>query len=103
MSGGSYNYLCYRPIEELLYESTIDDMEIMEQRLIKMGYTDIARDVRRLIEYCRSANIRIGVLFEALEDVFHDIEWYDSADIGEERLVKTLERYRNGESEDIQC
>ena len=28
------------------------DMEEMEQTLIELGYTDIAKDVRRLIEYC---------------------------------------------------
>ena len=96
MSGGSYNYLSYTPIHELMLGGRIDDMEEMEQTLIEMGYTDIAKDVRRLIEYCKSANNRIGVLFEQLEDVFHDIEWYHSADIGEETLIKTLEKYRKG-------
>jgi hypothetical protein len=72
------------------------DMEDMEQILIAMGYTDIAKDVRRLIEYCKSAEIRIGVLFEQLENVFHDIEWYHSGDIGEETLIKRLKRYRKG-------
>lgn len=96
MSGGSHNYLCYTQTHELMLDGKIDDMEEMEQTLIEMGYTDIAKDVRRLIEYCKSAEIRIGVLFEQLEDVFHDIEWYHSADIGEETLIKRLEKYRKG-------
>jgi hypothetical protein len=99
MRGGSHNYLCFRQTHELLEYGRIDDMEEMEQTLIEMGYTDIAKDVRRLIEYCKSAEIRIGVLFEQLEGVFHDIEWYHSADIGEETLIKRLEQYRKGGEE----
>ena len=94
MSGGSHNYLCYANMPDII--SRTADMEEMEQSLIELGYTDIAKDVRRLIEYCKSAENRIGVLFEQLEDVFHDIEWYHSADIGEETLVKRLEQYRKG-------
>jgi hypothetical protein len=92
MSGGSHNYLCYAEVEDLL--NRVNDMEEMEQFLIKKGYTDIAEDVRRLIEYCKSAQVRISVLFEQLEKVFHDIEWYCSADIGEDTLNETLEKYR---------
>jgi hypothetical protein len=69
----------------------------MEEKLIALGYTDIAKDVRRLIEYCLSAEIRISTLFEQLENVFHDIEWYCSADIGKDTLIKRLEEYRKGE------
>ena len=99
MSGGSHNYLCYAQMPDVIGRTA--DMEEMEQDLIKLGYTDIAKDVRRLIEYCKSAEIRIGVLFEQLEDVFHDVEWYHSADIGEETLIKGLEQYRKGASDGL--
>jgi hypothetical protein len=94
MSGGSFNYLCYTETTDLFHK--IDDMEDMEQFLIKKGYTDIAKDVRRLIEYCKTAEIRISVLFEQLEKVFHDIEWQTSGDIGDDSLTNTLEQYRKG-------
>ena len=96
MSGGSHNYLYRAEADELLRYERIADLEEMEQFLIVEGYTDIAKDVRRLIEYCKTAEIRISVLFEQLEEVFHDIEWYDSSDIGRESLLKTLEKYRKG-------
>ena len=95
MSGGSHNYLCYAEMPDIIGRTA--DMEEMEETLIEMGYTDIAKDVRRLIEYCKSAEIRIGVLFEQLEDVFHDIEWNHSGDICDETLIKTLEKYRKGD------
>ena len=95
MSGGSFNYLCYANMPDVIGRT--EDMEDMEQRLIELGYTDIAKDVRRLIEYCKSAENRISVLFEQLENVFHDIEWQSSGDIGKDDLIKTLEKYRKGE------
>ena len=97
MSGGSLNYLCYAEVPDIIGRTR--DMEDVEHTLIRLGYTDIAEDVRRLIEYCISASIRIGVLAEQLNDVFHDVEWYDSADIGKETLIERLEQYRSGESE----
>ena len=96
MSGGSHNYLCFSEMPDII--SRISDMEEMEQELISLGYKDIAKDTRRLIEYCISAENRISVLFEQLQDVFHAIEWFDSGDIGEETLIKEFEKYRkNGE------
>lgn len=97
MSGGSFNYLCYARFPDVCYRT--NDMEDMELYLIKIGYTDIAKDVRRLIEYCKSAENRIGVLFDQLEDVFHSVEWKVSGDIGEETLIERLEKYR-GEKQD---
>ena len=49
MSGGSFNYLCYAELSELL--NRISDLEDIERELIELGYTDIAKDTRRLIEY----------------------------------------------------
>lgn len=94
MSGGSFNYLCYAEMPDVLGRTA--DMKDMERVLIALGYNDIAKDVRRLIEYCKSAENRISVLFEQLEDVFHDIEWERSGDIGKDSLINTLEKYRNG-------
>ena len=94
MSGGSFNYLCYAQPEELF--NRISDMEEMERFLLQRGYNDIAKDVRRLIEYCLSAKNRIGVFQEKLEDVFHSVEWFESGDIGDASLAEALEGYRKG-------
>ena len=98
MSGRSHNYLCYAGMPDIFCRTA--DMEEMEQELIKLGYTDIAKDVRRLIEYCKSAENRIVVLFEQLESVFHAVEWYDSADIDKKDLIERLEEYRKGGASD---
>jgi hypothetical protein len=95
MSGGSLNYLCFSEPNDLI--NKIDDMEEVEAELFNRGYKDIAKDVRRLIEYVLSAHNRISVLQENLNDVFHAVEWYRSADIGEDSLLKAFEEYRKKE------
>ena len=94
MSGGSLNYLCYKEPEELFH--CIKEMEEVEQELLQRGSQDIARDVRRLIEYVKSAENRISVLSEQLNDIFHAVEWRLSADYGEDTLMKHIEQYRRG-------
>ena len=97
MSRGSHNYLCYTEFPEIMNRTS--DMVDVEKELIKLGYTDIAKDVRRLIEYCLTAENAISVLRENLEDVFHDVEWYCSGDISKETLIERLEQYRKGGEE----
>ena len=96
MSCGSFGYLCYKDVPELMEPSSISNLEIMVQHLQLYGYEDIARDTQRLIEYIRSASIRIEVLSENLNDVFHAVEWHESGDTGRETMIAELEKYRNG-------
>ena len=96
MSGGSFDYLCYKDVSELMNSSNIANLESMVQHLQEYGYEDIARDTQRLIEYIQSASIRIEVLSENLNDVFHAVEWHESGDIGRETMISELEKYRNG-------
>ena len=99
MSGGSLNYLYNTQFNDIF--DRIKDMETVENELISDGYTDIAADVRRLIEYCLSAEIRISVLFDHLSDVFHAVEWYYSSDYGEKDMLEAFDEYRNGK--DVQA
>ena len=95
MSGGSLSYLYNKQFPEVC--NYIGEMKKVEKELISQGYTDIARDVRRLIEYCLTAENRISVLFDNLYDVFHAVEWYYSSDYSEDSLIKELDRYRAGQ------
>lgn len=97
MSGGSFNYLCYKGTEDLFNQ--ISDLEDMRESLIKYGYEDIAKDTQRLIEYIKSAKCTIDTLKEILEPVFHAVEWYESADYSKETMIEILEKYRRKELE----
>ena len=97
MSGGSLNYLFVREPSDLF--ERIEDLEEVEHELLSRGYADIARDVRRLIEYIQTAENRIEVLFCQLRDVFKAVEWNLSGDSGDAALERVLEQYRKGEAD----
>lgn len=96
LSGGSFGYLCYKDVPKLMEPSGISELESMVQHLQAYGYEDIAPDTQRLIEYIQSASIRIEVLSENLNGVFHAVEWHESGDIRRETMIAELEKYRNG-------
>lgn len=95
MSGGHYNYLFTKEPAELLQYYNIKYIEEMADKLMQSGYEDVAEDMQRLAEYCKSANLRIGVLSEELSDVMQAIEWCASGDSGEDSIKNAVEEYRN--------
>jgi phosphoenolpyruvate carboxylase len=95
MSGGSYNYLFTKEPAELIQYYNIEYIEEMADRLMQSGYKDVAKDMQRLAEYCKSANLRIGVLSEELSDVMQAIEWCVSGDSEEDSIKDAVENYRN--------
>ena len=98
MSGGSYDYLYCKDCDELFAYSNIRTLEEMESRFLDLGYEDVAKDFRRLIEYIKSANNRVEVLGGQLNEMMHDIEWYDSGDIGADTLAESVEKYRRADT-----
>jgi len=94
MSGGSYAYLYCKEVEELFKEiGYIDDMC---EELEKMDYIDVARDMRRLSEYIKTAYNRIDVLAEQLRPIMKAVEWYRSSDYGLDDVEKAVAKYRSG-------
>lgn len=99
MSGGSWNYLYTKEINDLMQYSNIETLEEMADYLNQNGYEDVAKDTRRLVEYIKSAKIRVGTLFEILGPVFKAVEWYCSGDWGKDRVGRAIEEYRNGKGD----
>ena len=98
MSGGSYDYLYCKEPHELFAYHGVKTLEKMESRFLELGHEDVAKDFRRLIEYIKSANNRVEVLGGQLNEMMHDIEWYDSGDIGADTLAKRVEKYRQADT-----
>lgn len=94
MSGGSWNYLYNKDIDELMNGSSTEILQDMADRLNSAGFEDVAKDTQRLVEYIKSASIRIETLFETLSPVFKAVEWFDSGDWGEETLNNEVLKYR---------
>lgn len=93
MSGGSYDYLYCKDTEELFSKAV--DIEDMAETLEKLNYLDVARDMRRLAEYIKTAHNRVEVLSKQLRPIMKAVEWYEDCDIGEDKLGKEIEEYRN--------
>lgn len=99
MSGGSLDYLFSKEPEELFYATY--SLEQAEKYLIECGAVDVAKDVRRLIEYVLSARNRIEVMQENLREVFKAIEWEQSGDSGKDRVDRAIAAYRGESQNDI--
>ena len=98
MSGGSWGYLYSKEFDELVQYSSVELLEGMSDYLNSNGYEDVAKDVSRLVEYIKSARIRIETLHEMLSPVFEAVEWYDSADWSKDKVDEAIEEYRNGKA-----
>ena len=66
MSGGSWNYLFCKDIDELMNGSSTELLQDMVDRLNSAGFKDVAKDTQRLVEYIKSASIRIETLLKHL-------------------------------------
>lgn len=92
MSGGSWNYLCYKDVSELV--ELEEDIENMGERLTGLGYaTDAAIDTLELLLTIRQFKAKSQELKDKLEDIWKAIEWWDSLDSGENEVKAALENY----------
>jgi len=93
MSGGSYDYLCFKDAGEILgFEGQLRDMR---DRLIGVGYAqDAARDTEEVLRIIRGYRARMECHLQALYEVWRSVEWWDSGDSGEDGVKKALSEYR---------
>ncbi|OQB32244.1 MAG: hypothetical protein BWY07_02003 [Candidatus Hydrogenedentes bacterium ADurb.Bin170] len=99
MSGGSFNYLCYKDETDLF--ASEKELEHMADALAKVGYADdAAKETLWLLLHIRQQRIRINVVISRLSGVWHDMEWWQDGDIGEDRFKKTLAEYRRENPEE---
>lgn len=88
MSGGSYNYLFTR-VQAL--DDQRSTLEEMAKRLEGLPYAfEAAAQTRRVLRLLNAAN----AVADSLTEVWHDVEWWDSADYGEATVIRTCETYR---------
>jgi len=73
MSGGSYNYLCWKEFNEI--SNNTQDVDKMRDRLIELGFKDVAQETESVILMINSFEIRLNARLERLRDVWHSVEW----------------------------
>lgn len=75
------------------------EFDEMAETLEKLNQIDVARDMRRLSEYIKSAYNRVDVLAAQLKPIMKAVEYYEDCDISEERLKATVEEYRRSKGD----
>jgi hypothetical protein len=89
MSGGSYDYLCFKADDLSGRRGTVEEMA---QRLEGLPYASpAAADTRRVLALLDEAR----ALAERLSDVWHAVEWWDSGDYGEDDAREAIAKYRD--------
>jgi hypothetical protein len=93
MSGGSYNYLFTKDVEDIFYQE--EELQRMADRLAELGYaSDAAAETMEVLLEMRRFMNRLQTRLRALSDVWHAVEWWDSGDGGEDGLKRALSEYR---------
>jgi len=93
MSGGSFDYLCFSDVDQLLEKRR--SLQEMSDFLSKLGYAkDAALETEEIILMLNQIEVRIGARVRRLSDVWKAVEWWQSGDSGEDDLKKALKGYR---------
>ena len=81
MSGGSFNYLHIRDVQELFDNE--GNLQEMADKLASLGYADdAARETLEVLLTLRQFKIRIGTRARRLSGIWQAVEWWDSGDGG---------------------
>lgn len=94
MSGGSFNYLCFAPVEDLFGKHK-GDLREMADALTTAGYKDAAAETERVLAYVEHAERQIAARVERLQAVWKAVEWWRSADSGPEAVAEAVAKYRS--------
>ncbi|SLJ40699.1 Uncharacterised protein [Mycobacteroides abscessus subsp. abscessus] len=94
MSGGSFNYLYSKDLDEVMgCLSSLNDMA--DELDASFSGTRAARDTRVLISRINEAFTTWGSeQMKALRDVWHDIEWWTSMDYSRDKAQAAVDNYR---------
>lgn len=92
MSGGSFDYLCFKLEDDVGYEQ-LQGLHKMEEYLRGRGKHELADEFLRIILLAESHARRLQVTFQHLSSIVHDVEWWASFDIGEDDLDKAAEKF----------
>lgn len=92
MSGGSYDYLCFKDTDDLF--NFRHQLHNMRDRLTDMGYMDAAKETESILLILDQVEVRLQARLDRLSPIWHAVEWYDSNDWGKESVEEAIKKYR---------
>lgn len=91
MSGGSFNYVCYKDGTDILdYMSSVKEMY---EWLYSRGKNDAAKEVEKLYLDLLMFKDMMETRLKRLNSVLHDAEWWCSGDIGEKTFDENWDKF----------
>lgn len=104
MSGGSFNYLCFKhEAEDILGSECMESLEGMVARLKSIKGTreawEATEDLIVKIERVLDAVKTIQEEKAELDPVFKAVEWLDSGDWGMEEVERALKEFSQGKND----
>lgn len=91
MSGGSYNYLCYKESDRI--SEAANDIEEMFNRLSELDMPVAAQQTYLILTEIRKFNNKMDVLLKDIQGMWKAVEWCDSADTSIESVQKEYKKY----------
>ncbi len=88
MSGGSFNYICFKEIDELFGRE--DEIERMAKELLKLGFESYSQITLEVLHDMKLLQLIFNAKQPMLGDVWKAIEWWHSGDIGKEDAIKKI-------------
>ena len=89
MSGGSYEYLCFTEIQDLLHKEDI--ITKMADRLIELGYDNFAKETLQILYDIKKFKLSFEVREIRLSSIWKAVEWLDSGDYGIDTAKECLD------------
>lgn len=87
MSGGSFDYLCYKDADELSnHQETIRDMQ---RALIELGNQADADKTQQILLAMQEYQDKVNQLLDEVQESWRKVEWYYSGDIGKPDWTKS--------------
>jgi len=80
MSGGSYDYICFSELRDLLWSDEI--ISRMANRLEELGYKEFAKETTSYLNFLKSVRTKSEARLKRLSPIWKTIEWLDSGDYG---------------------
>lgn len=89
MSGGSFNYICFKDdIEQLAANRS--SIESMLEELERLGYHSAALETSMILDHFKECER----LVRNLEEIWQAVEWYISCDWGKSQVEKAYKKYQ---------
>lgn len=102
MSGGSFDYLCFKSAEQLFDRfNTVEGM--LDELRVYKGSRDAVEHTAYMLRDMNETVLRLSRYLEEIKDVWRAVEWHHSGDVGEDQVLAALHLFNTRNERDKPC